>query len=156
MFEGRVVFGRQIRVRAVRLAFLTILSLGAILLGIFLSRANHSCGDLGKVSDFPPATVTRVECFPAYVVNDGNELSVLLAESNHLLGEGLEWSANDQAFLSSHEERFDINGDVIGVGPAQGPLWRCKAVTVEGRLLIEGSDGLEPQGLVQKCKADDG
>ena len=119
---------------------------------VWWSRGSHACRDLGNASDYAMPSVSRIECFPAYVVAAPGLLRVLLAESPHLAGETLTWDDQRQVFRSrAHGETFDLTW-----GTRQRPCisryvdmpYRGRGRPPDGRLIL-GCKRRRPDRCVQ-------
>lgn len=120
---------------------------------VWWSRGSHACRDLGNASDYAMPSVSRIECFPAYVVAAPGLLRVLLAESPHLAGETLTWDDQRQVFRSrAHGERFDLTGALVS-GPAFRDMWTCPTAVEGGHLMVGSSSDVSADDLIAACKA---
>ena len=89
--------------------------------------------------------MSRVECFPAYVVMSREGVVVLLAESPHLAGEQLVWDDSREVFRSrAHGETFDMTGTLIS-GPAYRDMWQCPTAIEGGHVMVGGHQMQLPQ-----------
>jgi Rieske Fe-S protein len=142
----------------------------ALLLATVGCSSEPQCADLGPVVDYPENTVTRTPCIDGFVVNDGGDLQVFLANPMHLEGEGLSWEPNGDEEVTdwtspvpgqplpltgtfwspAHGERFAIDGSVMG-GPAAGPLWSCPIETRDGELWISAREGANAATITALC-----
>lgn len=85
-----------------------------------------------------------------FIVRDGNDVRVFLADARHLPDDTLWWCPNEQIFVDvEHGSQFDRQGRKIG-GPAQGGLNRYDVRVHEGKLIVDRDQvivgGLAPRG----------
>lgn len=113
------------------------------------TRSPRDCRDLGSLDQYPMGSVSRVDCFPGFVVRRPEATYVLLAFSPHLEGETVTWDDARQAFVSSsHGEMFDASGVLIS-GPAYRDMWQCPIAVEGNRLMIE--PGASADAIVEVC-----
>jgi hypothetical protein len=138
--------------------------------GALLPADPTDCAFLGRVGTFAPETVTRAACAPVYVVQHDGALTVFLARTPHLDGEGLQWmtaaeesinpspgavlSADGTFWSFAHGERFDVTGAIAEPGPASRELWECPSEVRGNQLWVEGPPDASVDEIVTICKRD--
>lgn len=129
----------------------------ALVGSVLLFRAPDSCAYLGQLDEFPPGSVTRIDCVPAFVVvlPGDTQPTVFLAQTPHLEREILSWDPDSSTFYApTHGERFDIRGEILD-GPASRPLWKCPTEVRGGRQVwIRGGEHATRDELWSICKGN--
>lgn len=135
--------------RRLAAAFIAVALLAFAAVVTWWARFPRDCRDLGSLDQYTMGSVSRVDCFPGYVVRRPEATYVLLAFSPHLEGETVSWANARQAFVSpSHGEMFDASGVLIN-GPAYRDMWRCPIAVEGNRLIIE--HGTSAEEIVEVC-----